>query len=173
MTTKLRDTRIRAELLIHAFIEALTGIFALRLQPVQAAIRMHDPEMTVMSSYEGEHINLDAQSVVDEISSNGPKLIITINQITAVFVSAMWDTLTSHANYDSIATKPEIQFFRHLRNACGHDGKWNYRELKHPAVWRDKELQLAHSGEAVFNGLLKHGDVVLLFIDIDKKYFEQ
>jgi hypothetical protein len=56
----------------------------------------------------------------------------------------MWDTLISHANYDAISTRAEVQFFRHFRNACGHDGSWNFLELKYRAAWRDKELGLEH-----------------------------
>lgn len=173
MPSKSRDTRTRAQLLINAYIEALVGIFALRLPPVQSAVTTLAPVMTVMSSYEGQHCNLEAHRIVTEISTSGPELQTTINQVTSAFVAAMWDTLTMHAHYDLIATKPEIQFFRHLRNACGHDGKWNFTELKYPAVWRDKELTVEHSGKEIFNCLLKHGDIVLLFTDIDLKYFEQ
>jgi hypothetical protein len=46
-------------------------------------------------------------------------------------------------------------------------------ELKHPAIWRDKELHMNLVGSVVFGGLLKHGDVVLLFTDIDQKCFER
>lgn len=173
MPQKSRDTRLRAQLLVNAFIEALVGIFALRLPPVQTAVSTLAPVMTVLSSYEGQHCNLEAHRIVCEISTFGPELQTTINQVTSAFVAAMWDTLTMHANYDLIATMPEIQFFRHLRNACGHDGNWNFTELKYPAVWRDKVLTQEHSGQKVFNGLLKHGDIVLLFKDIDLKYFEQ
>lgn len=157
---------------MDAFTEALFGIFALRLPPVQNAVKVFMPEVTVRSSYEGQHINLIAHRIVDEISISGPEIKTVVNQITAAFVAAMWDLLKTHAHYEVIANKPEIQFFRHLRNACGHDGKWNFTELKHTAVWRDKLLTLDHAGQDVFEGLLKHGDVVLLFIDIDMKYFE-
>lgn len=173
MVRKTRDTRTRAHLLLNAYIDALVGIFALRLPGVADIIRTHAPEMAVMSSYPGSALILQAQRVVDECKLSGPELNTSVEQITVAFVAAMWDTLTAHANYDTIATEPEVQFFRHVRNACGHNGCWNFNELKHPARWRDKELTLSHSGKPVFQGVLKHGDVALLFIDIDKKYFEQ
>lgn len=173
MPTKSRDTRTRAQLLLNAYIEALVGVFALRLPIVDTVVKAHAPKMTVESSYDGEHVNLHADAVVSDLDFSGEKIKTTIDQITTAFVAAMWDTLTSHAHYDAISTKPDIQFFRHLRNACGHDGRWNFKELKHRAAWRDKELSMSHVGFLVFGGLLKHGDVVLLFIDIDKKYFEQ
>lgn len=65
-----------------------------------------------------------------------------------------------------------LQFFRHLRNACGHTGNWNFQELKHPAQWRDKRLMLEHIGQPVFGEFFKHGDLALLVLDIDKRYFE-
>jgi hypothetical protein len=173
MSLKTRDTRTRARLLAHAFTETLVGIFALRIPQVQHAVKTTAPQMTVISSYEGQHCILDAHRIVSEIYTSGPEIITTINQVTAVYVAAMWDLLTTHAHYDVIAHEPDIQFFRHLRNACGHDGKWNFKQLKQPAIWRDKELKLEHIGQEAFGGLLKHGDVLLLFIDVDMKYFEQ
>ena len=53
------------------------------------------------------------------------------------------------------------------------DGQWNFAELKHPAEWRDKKLTMADHGKSAFDSYFKTGDVVLLFIDIDRKYFEQ
>lgn len=172
MATKSRDTRTRAGLLVNAYIEALVGVFALRLDDVKTIVRTHAPEMTVLSSYDGQHINPDARRIVDEISNSGPEIIVTVEQITCAFVAAMWDLLRAHAHYERIATAPEIQFFRHLRNACGHDGRWNFSELKSPAIWRDKTLMLHHRGHPVFGGIMKHGDVMLLFIDIDRQHFE-
>lgn len=173
MPSKSRDTRPRAQLLLNAYIEALVGVFALRLPTVGHAVKSHAPQMTIESSYDGEHVNLHAAAIVSDMKRSGPSITTTIDQITAAFVAAMWDTLTSHAHYDAISTKPDIQFFRHLRNACGHDGRWNFKDLKHPAVWRDKKLDMSLVNTPVIGGILKHGDVVLLFIDIDKKYFER
>jgi len=157
MSTRSRDTRTRARLLIDAFIESLVGLFALRLEPVKVAVRSHAPEMSVLSSYEGEHINLQAAQVVDALTTSSAELKTAIEILTAAFVAAMWDLLKPHAHYDKISTKPEIQFLRHLRNACG----------------RDKRLTMADAGKIAFAANLKIGDVVLLFIDIDRQYFEQ
>ena len=173
MNQKSRDTRIRASQLVNAYIDALVGLFALQIEAVKKIVRSHAPEMTVMTSYDGEHVNLEARRVVDELRTSGPEIVTAVEQTTSAFVTAMWDLLKSHAHYDRISTEPEIQFFRHLRNACGHDGRWNFSELNNPASWRDKHLALSDSGQTVFNRKLKHGDVVLLFIDIDRKYFQQ
>lgn len=173
MNTKSYDTRTHARLLIDAYIESLIGLFALRLDPVKAAVRVLAPKMTVLSSYEGEHVNLNAALVVDTLTNSSEELKTAVATLTAAFVAAMWDLLKSHAHYDKIATEPDVQFFRHLRNACGHDGKWNFTDLKNCAEWRDKRLTMADVGNSVFDGYLKTGDVVLLFIDIDRKHFQQ
>ncbi len=173
MSTKSRDTRTRARLLIDAYIEALVGLFTLRLEPVKAAVRSHAPEMSVLSSFEGEHVNLQAASVVNTLTNSSAELKIAVEILTAAFVAAMWELLKSHAHYDQISTEPDIQFLRHLRHACGHDGKWNFTELKNPAEWGNKRLTMADTGSSAFGKKLKTGDVVLLFTDIDRKYFEQ
>lgn len=173
MPPNSRDTRSQARLLIDSYVEALVGVFALRLPTVAETVRKYAPHMTVESSYEEEHVNLHAAEVVSDPVFSGPGIQATIDQISNAFASSMWETLKSHAHYDLIATKPDIQFFRHLRNACGHDGRWNFTELKYAAVWRDKVLKMEHVGEGAFGGLVKHGDLMLLFTDIDRKYFEQ
>lgn len=170
---KSRDSRTKTRLLVDAYIEALVGLFALRLEPVKAAVRNHAPEMSVLSSYAGEHIILQAARVVDELTTSNAELKTAVEILTSAFVASMWDLLRSHAHYDKISTQPEIQFFRHVRNACGHDGQWNFSELKNPAEWRGKKLVLTDVGKSIFDSHLKTGDVMLLFIDIDKKYFEQ
>lgn len=169
--TKTRDTRSRSQLLIGAYTECLVGVFALRLPGVAEIVRRDAPEMTVKTSYPGEDLNLHAANIVAACSKSGPEIHAAVEQVTCIFVAAMWDTLFSHTNYEAINTKPEVQFMRHLRHACAHNGRWNFTELKHPAVWRDKELKLEHSGTRAFGGLLNHGDPMLLFQDIDHAYF--
>lgn len=169
---KSRDTRTKARLLIDAYIEALVGLIALRLESVKDAVHADAPEMSVLSSYEGEHLNLQAARVVDELTTSGAELKTAVEILTSAFVASMWDLLKSYSHYEKISTQPEIQFFRHLRNACGHDGEWNFSELKNPAEWRDKKLAMTDVGKRVFDSYLKTGDVMLLFIDIDRKYFE-
>jgi len=159
--------------LTDAYLEVLVGLFSLRIPAVQNAVRSLEAEMVVQSSYNGEHIILQSRRIVDEARTSGAEIVAAMNQATAAFVTLMWDLLKNHANYERISIEPEIQFFRHLRNACGHNGLWNFTKLKHPARWRDKELTMRHRNLPVFKSLLKHGDVILLFIDIDLKYFAQ
>jgi hypothetical protein len=108
MSTKSRDTRTSARLLIDAYIEALVGLFALRLEPVKAAVRSHAPAMSVLSSFEGEHVNLHAAHVVDTLTTSSAELKTAVEILTAAFVARMWDLLRSHARYDKISTEPDI-----------------------------------------------------------------
>lgn len=174
MTSKSRDTSQRAHVLRDAYAESLVGLFALRLEPVKAAIRVHAPQMALLSSYEDQALLLQAKTIVDSIPTGfSPELQTAIDILTGSFIAAMWDLLQSHAHYDKISTAPDIQFFRHLRNACGHDGKWNFSKLQHPAEWRHRKLTMGDIGNAAFDSTFRHADVVLLFEDIDHKYFER
>lgn len=173
MQPKSRDTRRQAQLLLDALLESLVGVFALRLPDVRAAVKSQAPTMSLDSSYDGQHTILLASEIADACKLSGPEIQTTVTQIARAFTSAMWDTLVSHAHYENIATEPDIQFFRHLRNACGHDGTWNFKELKRPAQWRDKKLTLGHIGQPAFGEFFKHGDLALLIVDVDRKYFEQ
>jgi len=172
MNSKSRDTTVRSKLLVDAYVESLVGIFSLRVPGVGPTICSMAPEMVVESSFSRSHLILDTKRVLERIARSGTALATTFDQITMAFVAAMWDTLTSHAHYAAISTKPDVQFFRHLRNACAHGGRWNLNSLKYQAQWRTKQLSMAYQGEVVFGGLLKHGDVIQIFTDIDKTYFE-
>lgn len=64
-----------------------------------------------MSSYDGEHINLQLRRVIDEVGTAGEEIVTPINQATAAFVASMWDLLKSHAHYSRISTEPEFNSF--------------------------------------------------------------
>jgi len=104
MPQKSNDTRVQTKLLLDAFLESLVGVFALRIPDVQATIRGQAPTMSVESSYDGQHLILEAAVIVGECKVTGQEIQTTITQIARVFAAAMWDSLLSHSRYDSIAT---------------------------------------------------------------------
>ncbi len=65
---------------------------------------------------------------------------------------------------------PELEFFRHLRNAASHGGTWSFRgdEPARPASWRGRQLTAGLQGKRVFDANLKPGDFMVLLSDIEK-----
>lgn len=101
----------------------------------------------------------------DDIARGGFRLL------NAMFLISMWDKLTATPRYREICTKREVQFLRHVRNACAHGYTFNFDELKYPAEWREKRLTMAHVGTPVFPDMLEAGDPLILIVDISELYF--
>ena len=171
------DTRYLTLETIDAYLEMVCGVMALRLPLVQRHISADVPEFVLYSSYANEHLVINSLHMMGEMKKEGLKnvksLDNSINQVNKIFLSSMWDTLKLHKQYQKISTEPDIQYFRHMRNACAHNNTLNFKGLKYPAKWREREIKQEDSGSKIFPGFLSGGDVMLLMMDIDKKYFEQ
>lgn len=92
--------------------------------------------------------------------------------------------ITSYEVTKEINDKSPIwEFFRHIRNASAHGGRFNllfnkYEKKQEPvreAKWRSKEINESLHGtklliESPDIGLLYTGDVILLLLDIEDQY---
>lgn len=67
-------------------------------------------------------------------------------------------------------SNPTHEFFRHLRNAASHGGKWNFRgkEPKFPAKWRDREVTADLQGQSIWKVRIGPGDILVLLWDIER-----
>jgi hypothetical protein len=119
---------------------------------------------------------LNTKGILGEIRKQGlatpPNLRQAFTQINSIFIASSWGILSETKTYNTIATKEDVQFLRHIRNAGAHDGLFNFDlPLKHPAKWRDKEILPSLKGTPVFPGFLKDGDPIFLLIDITNRYY--
>jgi hypothetical protein len=68
--------------------------------------------------------------------------------------------------------KTSIQFFRHIRNGCAHENRFNITSpLTKPASWRDKRIAVTLHKTPVIPDFLADGDAFLLISDVDAEYF--
>lgn len=171
------DTRFLTMPVIAAYLETLVGLFALRMPPVQGSIRRAmSPGVSISTSFGAEEsLIIPIAGMIDALEKEGftelesfPRALRLANRM---FLSAMWDGLRQHRRFREIKHEPEVQFFRHVRNACAHDGRLNHRNLRYPAMWRDKEITVAMRGAPVFPDLLRDGDPVLLVVDVNNRFF--
>lgn len=159
-----------------AYLEMALGVMSLRLTPIQKFLVDRVGEASITSSYPKETIGLRIEKIVADISRQGlvgPKnLRSTFTHLNSVFLISMWSLLIETKTYDQISKDPIIQFFRHVRNACAHSGRFNFTELPRPAKWRDKEITLAQRDLELFPRFLMDGDVVLLTLEVNQTYFD-
>ena len=172
---KSNDTSLIARETIDAYLEMVLGIMTLHISQVQDFLIPNLPEASVKSSYPREDLIINVVDLLNDFKKEGLKDIKSLQnsfkQVNRVFLLAMWDILCSHKNYDSICNKPEIQFFRHIRNGCAHNNQLNFAAIDKVAKWRDKEITNSDKNKNVFPDMLKDGDPILLVIDINNKYF--
>jgi hypothetical protein len=162
-----------------AYIEMCLGVMTLRIPQVQTILINNYPVASIESSYINltqQHINLNVKNIIADIKAQGlvaPKgLRAAFSEINKIFLVSTWEILKDTNTYNTIATEPDIQFFRHIRNGCAHN-KFNFTDLRHPAKWRDKEINTGLIGTAVFPSFIKDGDPILLLIDINNKYYNR
>ena len=161
--------------LLDAYLETIVALMALRVPEVQdAVLNALPPEVVVSSSYDGESLIIPVAGMLTSIRAEGFDEVKTLQQSVRqanwIFLGAMWDVLKRHPSFKEIEMEPDIEFFRHVRNAASHGGHLNFPSLRAPATWRDKEIAESMSGIPVFPDLLKDGDPVLLVLDVDKRY---
>lgn len=165
--------------ILDAYAEMCLGAMALRTPEVQRVVKDKYPRAAITSSYSdlSKDLIILARKLIRAIAAEGLKgperLRNTFTQINRIFVIAMWDVLRNTQTYQSISTEPDIQFFRHIRNGCAHNGKFKIDSpLEHRAKWRDKEIVFKLNGTTIFPDFLFDGDVYLLLHDINEKYFK-
>lgn len=174
---QINNTRYLTSKIVDAYLEMVYGAMTLRVPEVQKIMSQIAPEACVTSSYshQQESLIIKGKEILEKMSKEGLKNINSLKntfiQINSMFLTSMWDILTLHQNYNSIATEAEIQFFRHVRNGCAHNGRLNFSALRYPAKWRDKEISENMKGLPIFPNLLADGDPIILVLDINNKFF--
>lgn len=65
---------------------------------------------------------------------------------------------------------PELEFFRHVRNAGSHGGTWHFEggEPKRPATWRGRQVTPQLQGTRLLTDNLKPGDLLVLLWDVEQ-----
>lgn len=164
--------------LYDTYLEMCLGSLSLRVPQVQDFMARECPIALIKSSYSdrGQDLILDVRSILAEIRRQGviaPKnLRKGFTEINSMFLVLAWEILKGTTTHNALATNEDVQFFRHVRNACAHDGVFNFGTLNRPAKWRDKEITDADNGQPIFPSFLMDGDPIFLLIDINNKYYE-
>ncbi len=162
----------------EVYLEMCLGALTLRISQVQDFMVSKFPQASITSSYSSQKqdLVLHTQAILEDIRKQGlatPKnLRQSFTQINSIFIASAWDILRETTTYNSICTKEDVQFLRHVRNAGAHDGLFNFDlPLRHSARWRDKEILPTLKGSPVYPEFLKDGDPIFLLIDITNNYY--
>lgn len=160
----------------QAFTEMSLGVMSLRIPAVQDYLFTNFPKASIKSSYDKQDAIINCRKIISVIRQQGSQkpanLRRSFTEITKVLLISTWQILKDTKTYHNISTKPDIQFFKHIRNGCAHDNKFNFDGLKHPAYWRDKKITIALKDATVVPDFIKDGDPLLMLLDINNTYFQ-
>lgn len=160
---------------ILAFFTCLNGIPALFNENYISTIK-HDDSVNLKGTTTGNNqfkrLELIKQMNV-EFSNITNAVMILIQQLV----------VSCYASVENQNDKsPEFEFFRHIRNGCAHDNKFNFRKHKNKrtnkviydepsrsAKWNGLEItQTLENSKVIFN-FIAGGDVLQLLNDISAK----
>lgn len=110
----------------------------------------------------------------DNDGQSTPLYSKTLIDYYRIFTIAIMDTIREESAFSSLLSTPELQFFRHLRNASAHSNRFYWgsgssraRTIEGlPIVWRGKEINEGLENSQVYMDFLKPGDIFLLLSDI-------
>lgn len=91
-----------------------------------------------------------------------------------VFTIAVKDIIWEEPDFKPFLKTPELEFLRHLRNACAHDNEFFWGNGKQrldtierlPVSWRGKTIITETEGTNLYMDFMKPGDIFLLLSDI-------
>lgn len=103
-------------------------------------------------------------------------------ELTQMMIIMAWEKIIPL----NLPDTPVLQFFRHLRNAAAHNGKFHFTknaidvktgELIKPAVWHNHEIKAPMQNQPLIvvtkddqNGFLDQGDIVEFLLEFETYY---
>ncbi|MFA6256810.1 MAG: hypothetical protein WCT29_00690 [Candidatus Paceibacterota bacterium] len=137
-----------------------THIIPLREYSLQYVPKNQAKIVTLKTSF-GE----DISTYLEELPTPSDK---DFNQISArILINGCYE-IFKESSIKEITSSEVVEFFRHIRNASSHKGKFIFKkdEPRKKAKWRELEITRDLNGSDLFD-FIAIGDVILLLQDID------
>ncbi len=155
--------------MVTSYMAAVCGLLIFRKE-----FRFDRSVKVGLASREYPALEIVPQEVKDMFDAGGFGLGGVTDSLAYMLVNAAYETVADNyrnTQWLSLRQKhPELEFFRHLRNAASHGGVWTFRgdEPSRPAEWRGRKLTKSLEGKRLFDADLKPGDLLVLLSDVEK-----
>lgn len=121
----------------------------------------------------GQKIVIDPIQLARYLLHNQERMIENnFRQVEYMIITAYALTEGKYRNND-----PLWQFFRHVRNAAAHGGKFNLQRNQpdKPAEWGEKRIERGLNGKRLVSsvgqeGFLETGEIILLLLSVEEKF---
>jgi hypothetical protein len=154
--------------MVAAFMLATTGLGPL-YQP-DNPLRLSKRDSV---SYQGRiepQLDVDLEQIREMTSHL--TIATAVQQLCGMLVISAHAVATERVNQiPTIAASPEMEFFRHVRNACAHGNQFHFvgAEPRRCAAWRGLTLTRAtHQATPCIGHWLNAADLLLLLTDIER-----
>lgn len=117
---------------------------------------------------DGTLYEMDLDATVANVTNNpGFTMIVILNAFTVMLP----DIAHALSQRHYFTNSPELEFFRHLRNAVSHGNKFHFtnNKINHPARFGAYEITPALEGQRALFAFINPGDVLDLFDEIERQ----
>jgi len=155
--------------LVTTYMAAVCGLLIFRKE-----LRFDQSVKVGLASVEYPALVIIPQEVKGMVDAGGLNLGDVTDSLSFMLVNAAYEASVNHCGEDKWLavrqTHPELEYFRHIRNAASHGGTWNFlgNEPTRQASWRGRLLSSELHGKRLFEANLKPGDLLVFLADVEK-----
>ena len=137
----------------------------------------YDPSDKIgLASTEHHAVEILPTEVINLIKSGAVPLGVVTDSLARMLINAAYeaaqDRYADSRWVDMRSKYPELEFFRHLRNAASHGGFFNLRNNEpnpnRKAEWRGKTVSASLAGKLMFDVGIKPGDLFAFLWDVEQ-----
>lgn len=130
-----------------------------------------------LASTEYGAVEFSPQELLDSLRKENLSVGNVATSLLYVLINAAYETCQDKYGESMWLTlrqeHPELEFFRHLRNAASHGGVWTFRQNEptpnRRAEWRGREITPQLQGRPIWDANIKEGDVLIMLWDIEQR----
>jgi hypothetical protein len=111
------------------------------------------------------HAHVDLEAAIDAIRAGALGANAAVENLCCMLAVTAWEA----SGFDASNPDPAVQVLRHMRNAAGHDNRWQFStgQPKLPAKWDKFDLVPSMHGGHCFGGAVMPGDLLRLLSHLE------
>ncbi len=121
-------------------------------------------------------LEFDPKELVESVRKENLTLAHVTDSLTYMLLNSAYEACQdkySESKWRTMREKhPELEFFRHIRNAASHGGSFDFKENepnpKRPAIWRGRRITQELQSKPLWDAKLQPGDSLVFLWDVEQ-----
>ena len=132
------------------------------------------PDLVRLASIEYGALEIKPREVTELLRNGNMQLSDLTDSLAYMLVNSAYEAVADYfddSKWPELRlAHPELEFFRHVRNAASHGGTWNFKsgEPRRTAKWRGREITRDLQDQPIWAANLKPGDLLVLLWDVEQ-----